>query len=56
MVVSVSPAAHHVTEPPEEEWTEGDPSAYEIERRGFTTVFRLVGRPDPSSCALAHLD
>ena len=56
VVVSVSPAAHHVTEPPEEEWTEGDPSAYEIERRGFTTVFRLVGRPDPSSCALPHLD
>jgi hypothetical protein len=56
VVVSVSPAAEHLTEPPEEEWTEGDPSAYEIERRGFTTVFRLVGRPDPSSCALPRLD
>ena len=56
VVVSVSPAAHHLTEPPEEEWTEGDPSAYEIERRGFTTVFRLEGRPDPASCAAPRLD
>jgi hypothetical protein len=56
VVVSVSPAAHHVTEPPEEEWTEGDPSAREIERRGLTTVFRLLGRPDPASCAVRELD
>jgi len=56
VVVSVSPAAHHVTEPPEEDWTEGDPSAHEIRHRGLTTVFRLVGRPDPASCAVPHVD
>ncbi|HEY7072818.1 MAG TPA: hypothetical protein VH479_22005 [Acidimicrobiales bacterium] len=55
VVVSVSPAAHHVTPPPEEEWTEADPSAYEVERSGLTTVFRLVGRPDPASCGAPRL-
>src|SRR5262245_7844622 len=56
VVVSVSPAALDVTEPSEEDWTEGDTSAREIERRGLTTVFRLVGRPDPASCATPHVD
>jgi hypothetical protein len=51
VVVSVSPAAAHRSEPPEKAWTERDPAAHEVLGRGVTTVFRLHGRPHPASCS-----
>jgi hypothetical protein len=37
--------------PREARWTETDPAALRLGRSGTVAIFRLMGEPDPSSCA-----
>jgi hypothetical protein len=51
VVASRSPVARQ-RPPIETSWTTGDPAARLVLSRGPTSVFRLVGTPDPTSCPI----